>query len=770
MVIGNPPYSNFGQLNRIPFILDLLKEYKRGLNERKINLDDDFIKFVRLSQYLVDASGAGAVGIITNSVFLDGVTHRRMRECLMTSFPRIRLVDLHGSAKKAESTPTGSRDQNVFDIQQGVSISILCRPPAALRSSGRSDMRADVWGLRDEKYHQLAAHDLPSTAWASLQPCEPHFFLTVEKSSEMRADYQRGWSTRAIFPVGNDGIQTKRDSLTVQFTECELEAAVRDLKTLTSAKLRSKYGLPEDGRDWSVDRAREDVESHRGVVAPLAYRPFDRRYTLYTGFSKGFVAYPREIISSHLVTGKTPALALNRFIKLEHVAHFFAISTLVDTHLLETANSCLNVSPLYLADTDNAQLNFDREKRPNLSPDFLGALASRFGLEHRDSKQLPHGLTPEDVLHFVYALLHSPAYRARYAEFLKIDFPRVPLPGSLALFRDLARLGGELVALHLMEFDTVGADGVRPVSKGACHAPLQPPTPSYPSITAYTGPKNPEVLRVGWSDDTVWLDAAATKKGQPATPGTIGFHGAPEAVWNFHIGGYQVCEKWLKDRKGRTLSTDDIAHYQKIVVALHETIRLMKEIDDVIEKHGGWPGAFQTGQAQPASPAPIPFLPRTVKPTPKERYVTCVPLVPLKAAAGAFGDPQHVEDGQFEWVEVKSSHRLRRGMFVAQVVGQSMEPAIPDGSYCLFASPVEGTRQGKTVLVQLRNATDPETGERYTVKRYESDKTEQSDLWRHATITLRPINPDFKPIVLNEANEGQLQVIAELVEVLKAES
>ncbi len=240
----------------------------------------------------------------------------------------------------------------------------------------------------------------------------------------------------------------------------------------------------------------------------------------------------------------------------------------------------------------------------------------------------------------------------------------------------------------------------------------------------------------------------------------------PEAVWNFHIGGYQVCEKWLKDRKGRTLSKDDIAHYQKIVVALAETIRLMKEIDEVIEEHGGWPGAFQTGEPKAAAPRVIPFRPRIVQPKPDERYVTCVPLVPLKAAAGAFGDPQHVEDGGFEWVAVESRQRLRPGMFVAQVVGKSMEPAIPDGAYCLFAAPVEGTRQGKTVLVQLRDATDPETGERYTVKRYESEKTGAGDSWRHATITLKPINPDFDPMVLKGADEDQLQVVAELVEVL----
>ncbi len=143
-----------------------------------------------------------------------------------------------------------------------------------------------------------------------------------------------------------------------------------------------------------------------------------------------------------------------------------------------------------------------------------------------------------------------------------------------------------------------------------------------------------------------------------------------------------------------------------------------------------------------------------------------MPLVPLKAAAGAFSDPQHVEDDGWEWVAVESKRRLRPGMFVAQVVGKSMEPAIPDGSYCLFARPVTGTRQGKTVLVQLRDAIDPETGERYTVKRYESEKVVDGDSWRHIRITLKPVNPDFQPIELTAAEEGELQVVAEFVEVL----
>ena len=173
-----------------------------------------------------------------------------------------------------------------------------------------------------------------------------------------------------------------------------------------------------------------------------------------------------------------------------------------------------------------------------------------------------------------------------------------------------------------------------------------------------------------------------------------------------------------------------------------------------------------TGSGREAAGALPPTL-RLVDPPPaRQRYVTCLPLVPLKAAAGAFSDVQRVEDDDFDWVTVESGHRLRRGMFVAQVVGKSMEPAIPDGAYCLFRAPVDGTRQGKIVLVQMRDDTDPESGQRYKVKRYGSEKAADGESWRHTRINLNPINPDFEPIVLTGTDDGQFQVVAEVVEVL----
>jgi hypothetical protein len=238
----------------------------------------------------------------------------------------------------------------------------------------------------------------------------------------------------------------------------------------------------------------------------------------------------------------------------------FVSKFLVEMKTAESSRSC-TVFPLFLTGDGYAPQGelIPRSHRPNFDPRILGSLGQRLGMKPGPDFGVPQGLTPEDIFHYAYAVFYCPGYRSRYAAFLTIDFPRLPLTGDLKLFRTLARLGGELVGLHLLE------------------------SPKLKNFrTNYAGPANAEVEKISYARDTVWLDKAQT----------LGFRGVPDAVWNFHIGGYQVCEKWLKDRKGRTLSKDDIAHYQRIVVALAETIRLMKEVDDVIKAHGGWPAAF----------------------------------------------------------------------------------------------------------------------------------------------------------------------------------
>lgn len=381
-------------------------------------------------------------------------------------------------------------------------------------------------------------------------------------------------------------------------------------------------------------------------------------------------------------------------------------------------------------------------RKPNLSPEFVAAFRSRVGLDFLSNGpgDLDVSFGPEDVFHYIYAVLHSPEYRDRYADFLKSDFPRVPLPGDHAVFVELARLGGALTTLHLLQVadeDPTGAWHFASLAMGDSRVDKIRYAP-------------PEAGRPG----KVWINRNAC------------FEGVAREVWAFQVGGYRPAEKWLKDRKGRVLTNEELIHYGKIVGALGETINAVREIDAVIDRHGGWPAAFSVTPGESADIEVVQFSPRIVEPAVEERYVKSVPLIPLRAAAGVFGDPQSIEEDRFEWVEVDSRRPLRPGMFVAQVVGRSMQPVIPDGAWCLFRAPVEGTRQGRTVLVQLRDSTDPETGDRYTVKRYDSAKTRANDSWRHRRIMLRPVNPDFDPIVLSGTDEEELQVIAEFVEVL----
>ena len=262
-----------------------------------------------------------------------------------------------------------------------------------------------------------------------------------------------------------------------------------------------------------------------------------------------------------------------------------------------TARGSSTVFPLFV---DSSYLLIsERTPRVNFSALMTAAFKQMGSIpELKQSARIHKSSIGEEArsvgtFYYIYALLHSPGYRNRYAEFLKIDFPRLPLTSSLELFHSLARLGGEIVALHLIEAPMQQALASRYDQHAKAWRYDVAIGQKLPVALSFTGPAAPVVERVGWSDDTVWLDAAATKKGQPAAPGTVGFRGVPEEVWNFHIGGYQVCHKWLKDRKGRTLSADDLNHYHRIVIALHETIRLMQEIDEVIDQHGGWPGAFQ---------------------------------------------------------------------------------------------------------------------------------------------------------------------------------
>ncbi len=734
VVIGNPPYAGISS-NMSESAQKAVDAYRvvdgAALNERKLWLQDDYVKFIRKAQSMIDLTTVGVLGYITNHGYLDNPTFRGMRQSLMRTFQRLCVLDLHGNANKKERSPDGSGDKPVFDIKQGVAICLATRGGA---NSGVA--HAELWGTREVKYSWLAKNSVGSSGFARLTPCSPFYFFQPQ-STKYREEYDAGFKVTEAMPCFGLGFQTSRDHLVVGFDQRELEGRIASFISpqRSDASVRSEF-FPDkivadyeagDTRQWSLSKARRQLQGDanwRERIRPCLYRPFDRRVILY---DKRMVDWPRPEVLGHLLHRNLCLLA-NRQSKEDFAA---LCAKDIPERKIAAVYDASSSFPLYLyADEDGLKLSAPR--RPNFSHAFLRELSARLGVHQSEPYGLPSDLTAEDIFYYAYAVFYSPAYRSRYAEFLKKDFPRVPLTGNPGLFSALARFGGELTALHLLE------------------------SPKLTQLTTeFIGGPNAEVEKISWSNNTVWIDKAKTR----------GFRGVGEEVWNFHIGGYQVCEKWVKDRRGRALSNGDIGHYQKVVVALAGTLGLMKEIDGVIESHGGWPGAFQPHKVKARATETVPFLRRVPQPRPEERYVTYLPLVPLKAAAGAFSDPQHIDDDDFEWVAVEARHGLRRGMFVAQIVGKSMEPAIPDGAVCLFAAPVEGTRQGKTVLVRLRDKKDPETGERYTVKRYESEKVPDEESWRHARIKLKPANRDFDAIELT-GGEGDLTVIAEFIEVL----
>ena len=585
VIIGNPPYSGHSA-NKGAWIRELLRgsagnrrvenyfEVDGGsLNERNPKwLNNDYVKFIRLAHWQIECTGRGVLGFITSNSYLNSPTFRGMRESLAATFPRAHLLDLHGNANNRDRAPDGGKDENVFDIKEGVAISLFTCPPVEPRRFSRAYNHADVWGVREQtdgtgKYDRLVASDAASTEWHALSP-KPPLCLFVPRDDALHDEYEAGASISDIFPVNSVGIVTARDKLAIQWTAEDMGRIAEDFAARETEAARTFYDLGKDAQDWQVQLAQEDVRRHDGRIRPVLYRPFDRRFTYYTGKSRGFICRPRPEVMRHMLAGKNVALVTARSNKSSNSDHFFCSRFIVETKCGEsTTQSC--TIPLYLYPaTEGETLSHwpvgSSGRLPNFSLEFIADLEKRIKLPFiSDGKgDLKKTFGPEDVFHYIYAVLHSPEYRRRYADFMKSDFPRIPLPTNRALFSALILPGERLVSLHLMEDDDRRAAPAFPSSGSnqVDQVRYAPPSSGLPGC--------------------VWINREQY------------FESVEPGIWAFTIGGYRPAEKWLKDRKGRTLSEDDIDHYRKIVAALAETRRLMAEIDEVIGKHGGWPGAF----------------------------------------------------------------------------------------------------------------------------------------------------------------------------------
>jgi hypothetical protein len=559
VVLGNPPYS-YESKNTGEWISKKVRDYYQvdgePLGERNPKgLQDDYVKFIRFSQWRIEQTGYGILAFITNNGYLDNPTFRGMRQSLIGTFDNLYFLNLHGDTK--ETAPSNAKDENVFDIQKGVSIGLFVK-----KSSSETEHKiyyADLYGEREGKYQHLWQTDVFSTDWTEIEPKTPRYFFMQQNTSSLE-EYEVGWQMTDVFPVNSVGLYTARDHFVIQDSEDDVKNLLEEFVSLDVEAARQRFDLGIDSRDWKVELAQRDIKAtgvKKDNISPVSYRPFDMRYTYYTGVSRGIICMPRAEVMDHIVSKHNLALCFLRRSRTQHTANFFVADKIVDKTILSSADNA-NVAPLYLY-PDNESLfaqpsDAPGGRRPNLSEAFVEDLKNKLGLDFVPDGRgdLTTTFGPEDVFYYLYAVLHSPTYRERYAEFLKIDFPRIPLTSERDLFADLCAKGKTLVELHLMK-----ARGSRPAN--------------FPE-----------------DGDNV-VDKPKFDKERVYINKTQYFENVPEHVWNFYVGGYQVLHKWLKDRKGRELSYDDTQHYRYIVAALADTIDLMNDIDASIDVKGGFP-------------------------------------------------------------------------------------------------------------------------------------------------------------------------------------
>ena len=607
VVLGNPPYAGHSanaswrmervgrpgtrqRLRRVrTWIGDRLQTYYevdgQPLGERNPKwLQDDYVKFIRFGQWRIEQTGAGVLAFITNHGYLDNPTFRGMRQQLMQTFTDIYVLDLHGNARKREQAPDGGPDENVFDIEQGVAIGLFVKAPG--QDGPARVHHAELWGEREGKYDCLDQSDIETTDWTTLAPQSP-FYLFVPQNVDLRAEYEAGWKVTDAMPVNSVGIVTSRDKFALDFDKKTLEERVADFinPDISDDDARGKYLTARDKLPVSQARKalRSDKQRSRAFTRCL-YRPFDTRPLFY---HDAVIERSRREIMRHMVMAENIGLSTIRKVEIwREYDHVFCSRDLIQLHTVSIKEGNY-IFPLWLYPTEEEVKGglFPAEgRRPNYSPalvqDVCDRLNGQWVADGRPeqappSSDDPFEITPEDLFHYLYAVLHAPTYRSRYAEFLRIDFPRVPLTSDRALFRTLAAKGTALVALHLLEAPALANSTVRYPVPGEHLVEKGHPR--------YLAPGDPDpATNAPLTAGRVYINRDMPRRGQQGQY----FDGIPPEVWAFHVGGYQVCDKWLKDRRGRTLTYDDIEHYRRIITALQATLHLMSDIDAAIPT---WP-------------------------------------------------------------------------------------------------------------------------------------------------------------------------------------
>ena len=526
VMIGNPPYSGVSQ-NNGEWITKLMDDYKKEpggkvkLQEKKTWLNDDYVKFIRLAEDYIEKQGNGLIGFITNRSFIENPTFRGMRWHLMKTFDDIYILDLHGDTKESLEN-----DENVFDIQQGVCISLFVKTGAKNKDELGRVFHAEIIGSRDTKYAILTDKKWGPEIYTELIPSSPYYFF-IPKNEKGKEEYDKGFAFYDLFVNKASGSASANDTLNISFSREEQNNKISDLINLPELDWRTKYGRKSDSRDWTYPTARADAKAHKEQIHEMAYRPFDVRYTCYSGVSRGLYASPQSAILNNLKGKANYALCTIKASR-DYLFPIFVVNRIVDKTLLSPKDN-ITVFPLYIY---KETLGIE-ERITNFDAKILSQIEQSLGEQ----------IEPQELFDYIYAILHSPNYRERYKEFLKIDFPRIPYPTDANEYHRLVTLGAELRKLHLME--------------------------NIPNNTGVSFPKagSLQVDCFRWEENRVYINSEQY------------FENVPEEAWNFYIGGYQPVQKWLKDRKGMTLDFKDVKHYQSIIYVLQQTARIMQEID-----------------------------------------------------------------------------------------------------------------------------------------------------------------------------------------------
>ncbi|MBF0343453.1 MAG: N-6 DNA methylase [Nitrospirae bacterium] len=543
VILGNPPYS-VSSANKSVFIESEMGVYKLGVaQERNIQpLSDDYIKFIRFAQWKIDRHGRGLIGMITNNSYLSGLIHRGMRKSLLGSFNQIYVLNLHGSSRIGERAPDGGKDDNVFDIQQGVSIVFLVKKNK-FNGIGKLYYQ-DVFGLRENKYDCLNKNDVSTTQWIELKPSEPYYFF-VEKDFSLQADYEVFTPIPEIFEKYSSGVTTHRDHLVIGFNQEEIRQRMITFTGNLPDDLVAQALNLNGTNDWNIKTARERLKNVEWMnyIKPYSYRPFDTRLICYL---PELIDRDRWEIMQNFIEEGNMGLMISRQV-IEDFRHAFISCNIVNYNYIDVAGRFGTGSffPLYVYPAKNKRELFSNpdgsQRRINISIIVSKSLSKTY-------KKEP---SPEEIFYYIYAVLYSNTYRAKYAEFLKIDFPRIPFTKDYDMFIRYVHYGKRLVEMHLLKSPE-----------------LDPP------IARYQGRGDNRVVRLQYDDKVSHLHINDAQY----------FEGIIRDVWEYQIGGYQVCQKWLKDRKTRLLSFDEIKCYCKIVTALQKTIEIQAEIDMIYNK------------------------------------------------------------------------------------------------------------------------------------------------------------------------------------------